>query len=91
MPSQELFEKRLPFCVNGPGKMHRSPYLYICIYNPSTDLDSSVISAIKGLNGTLKDCQQDAMHAFVNWKLHTVEIVGTVSDHLKAQVSALAK
>jgi hypothetical protein len=72
------------------GKMHKSPYLCICISNPSTELDPLVISVMKGFNGTLKDYQEAALDAFVKCQLHDVQIVGAVSDHLKAQVSALA-
>jgi hypothetical protein len=72
------------------GKMHRSPYLCICICNPSTDLDPLVILGVKGLNGTVKDYQEVAMDAFIKCKRYRVQIVGALNDHLKARVSALA-
>jgi hypothetical protein len=72
------------------GKMHRSPYLVISICNPSTGLDPLVISVVEGFNGGLNDYQEPAMDAFIKCMAHGVQIVGAVSDHLKAQLSALA-
>jgi hypothetical protein len=73
------------------GKMHRSPYLCICISNPiSTGLDPLIISVVKGFGGTIKDYQEVALDAFIKCKLHGVQIVGVVTDHLRPQVSALA-
>jgi hypothetical protein len=49
-----------------------------------------VISVIKGFNGTVKGYQEVAMDAFIKCQRHAIQIVGAVTDHLKAQVSVLA-
>jgi hypothetical protein len=48
-----------------------------------------VLLVVKGFNGGLKYYQEAVMDAFIKCKLDDIQMVGAVSDHWKAQVSAL--